>query len=116
MVNDDKPFLQITSDRVLAYGSPWSGKHGLATNVCVPLQGICLLRRGSENRIHRIEPESALAMLRQQLHTSTDESLQEKSFFLLDSLMEKVSLWEMQCNKDLDAAQVSYSAMCCDFD
>lgn len=34
MVNDDKPFLQITSDRVLAYGSPWSGKHGLASNVC----------------------------------------------------------------------------------
>ena len=41
MVNDDKPFLQITSSGVFAYGSPWSGKHGLATNVRVPLEGVC---------------------------------------------------------------------------
>ncbi len=57
MVNDDKPFLRITPAGVLAYGSPWSGKHGLATNVCVPLKGICVLRRGAENRIHRVDGE-----------------------------------------------------------
>ena len=46
MVNDDKPFLKITEAGVLACGSPWSGKHGLDTNITVPLQGICILERG----------------------------------------------------------------------
>ena len=36
MVNDDKPFLIVEEDRVLACGSPWSGKHGLDSNVCLP--------------------------------------------------------------------------------
>lgn len=111
MVNDDKPFLRITPDSVLAYGSPWSGKHGLATNVCVPLQGICLLRRGAENSINRIESERAISILRHQLHTPDDDFLAEQSFAQLDILMEKVPLWEMSCNKDLDAANVSYTAM-----
>ena len=111
MVNDDKPFLQITSEGVLAYGSPWSGKHGLASNVCVPLQGICLLRRGTENKIRPIGPADAVQILRHQLHTSADDHLLETSFTLLEQLMEKSPLWEMSCNKDLEAAKVTYSAM-----
>ena len=111
MVNDDKPFLQITNDCILAYGSPWSGKHGLATNVCVPLQGICLLHRGTENLIGPIEPQRGIAVLRHQLHAPTDDLLQQQSLVLLDMLAEKVPLWEMSCNKEPDAAKVSYSAM-----
>lgn len=112
MINDDKPFLQITSSGVLAYGSPWSGKHGLDSNVCVPLKGICLIHRGRENTINRIDPGSAIATLRHQAHTPTDVSLLHKSFSLVDTLSEMVPLWEMHCNKEPDAAKVSYSAMC----
>lgn len=111
MVNDDKPFLQITSDGVLAYGSPWSGKHGLASNVCVPLKGICLLHRGSENVIRRAEPKDLINFLRRQAHVSADASLAQKAFSLVDILAESVPLWTMQCNKEPDAAEVAYSAM-----
>jgi hypothetical protein len=111
MVNDDKPFLQITSDCVLTYGSPWSGKHGLASNVCVPLHGICLLHRGSENLIHRADVKSLTDMLYRQIHIPEDASLAEKTFSLVDTLAEMVPLWEMHCNKELDAAKVAYSAM-----
>ena len=111
MVNDDMPFLRITSDGILAYGSPWSGKHGLATNICVPLQGICFLRRGSENKIHRIAPEQGIPMLHRQMHTSVEETLLPSARALADTLAEKVPMWEMDCNKELDAARVSYEAM-----
>ena len=33
MVNDDKPFLRITENGVIAYGSPWNGKPGLGSNI-----------------------------------------------------------------------------------
>lgn len=111
MVNDDMPFLQITSGGVFAYGSPWSGKHGLATNICVPLQGICFLNRGKENVIHRIEAERGIPALRRQMHTPTDEVLLESALALADKLAEIVPLWEMDCNIQSDAPRVSYEAM-----
>ena len=111
MVNDDKPFLRITADCVLAYGSPWSGKHGLAANVCVPLKGICSLHRGKENVIAPVDGQALMDLLCHQAHMPEDSRLAEKSFALVGRLAELVSLWEMHCNKDLDAAKVSYEAM-----
>lgn len=111
MVNDDKPFLKITSEGVLAYGSPWSGKHGLASNLCVPLSGICLLHRGSENTIHRLACEHGISFLRKQVHIPLDASLVQDTLSLTDKLAKTVPLWEMSCNKEQDAAMVSYFAM-----
>ena len=111
MVNDDMPFLQITSEGVLAYGSPWCGKHGLGTNLCAPLKGICFLHRGSENEIHPIEPEQGIDILRHQMHTPLDGLLAEKAHFLVENLSEKVALWEMHCNMNPEAAILSYGAM-----
>ena len=111
MVNDDKPFLQITSAEVLAYGSPWSGKHGLANNVCVPLKGICLLHRGTENVIHQAEKQDLAATLCKQVHLPENEVLATKVLALVDTLAERVPLWEMACNKELEAAKIAYAAM-----
>ncbi len=111
MVNDDKPFLQITSQGVLAYGSPWSGKHGLANNVCVPLKGICSLQRGIENEIHPAEPQRLLELMRHQAHAPEEASLGQKAEALVEKLAQSVPLWEMFCNKEPDAAMVAYSAM-----
>lgn len=111
MVNDDKPFLQITSDGVLAYGSPWSGKHGLASNVCVPLKGICSLRRGKENEIWRNDVDSLMDLLSRQVHLPEDGSLAAKARALLEQVTELVPLWEMACNKEPDAARVAHAAM-----
>ena len=111
MVNDDKPFLHITSSGVMAYGSPWNGKHGSSTNVCVPLKGICLLHRGSANVIHRVDPSVLRDYLLHQLHLPDDPLLRHKVLVLADTLFHELPLWEMYCNKKLDAANVSYSAM-----
>ena len=111
MVNDDKPFLQITDSGVLAYGSPWSGKHGLASNLCVPLRGICFLRRGKENVINRITSEQVLEMLYHQAHIPEDDSLAEVACSLVDRVAQQVPLWEMYCNKELEAARIAYGAM-----
>ena len=107
MVNDDMPFLRMTADAVLTYGSPWSGKHGLATNICVPLQGICLLHRGVNNEIHRVENLD----LNQQAHIPDDAILRRKAMQLLDQLRRSVPLWEMYCNKEPEAAKIAHTAM-----
>ena len=65
-VNDDKPLLRVMDDRVMVCGTPWDGKHRISTNVMVPLKGICILRRGLENRIRPISVQEALPILLQQ--------------------------------------------------
>ena len=111
MVNDDMQFLQITPEGVLAYGSPWNGKHGLSTNICVKLQGICFLERGQENEIHPITPAQAADAMHRQMHTPVDDALQNKAASLADRLAEAVPLWQMHCNMQPEAAETSYQAM-----
>ena len=111
MVNDDKPFLKITESSVWACGAPWSGKHGLDTNIIVPLKGICILRRGSENRIRPIDPEDAMEMLTKQALPPTDPKQRPKFRQLVQTLAEMVSLWQMDCTRDPEAALVSHAAM-----
>ena len=111
MINDDKPFLKLTETGVLACGSPWSGKHGLDTNCTVPLQGICILDRGKENQIHRISPEEALPMLLHQSYCPLDTGKYSRFAELVHLLAEKTPLWNMYCNMDPSAAEVSHQAM-----
>ena len=111
MVNDDKPFLRIMDHSVYACGSPWCGKHGLASNISVPLQGICVLSRGKENLIQRADAASIMEILRQQAHTPMDTDLLAQSFDLIDIITKYVPLWQLQCNMEQEAARVSYEAM-----
>ena len=111
MVNDDKPFLRITSDGVLACGSPWTGKHGLGSNVSFPMKGICILSRGSENRIRLLAPEDAADFLRSQCFVPVDSEQAGRALELLDRLIRMVSLWQMECTKQPEAAITAYQAM-----
>lgn len=111
MINDDKPFLKIASSGVVAYGSPWSGKHGLDTNISLPLKGICFLRRGSVNSIRQVNPEGLIDVLLQQTFMPEDAADQEKAVALVNSLAQTVPLWDMECTKDVGAALISYQAM-----
>lgn len=104
LVNDDKPFLLVTPRGTLAYGSPWSGKHGLDTNLEVPLAGICLLERGTENRIAPLAPGEALPFLLTQACSPEAEPL-------VELLADTVALWRMECNRDPQAAETAYGKM-----
>ena len=111
MVNDDKPFLRFEDGKVLVCGSPWSGKHGLDTNITVPLKALCILSRGEENRIHPIEPKNALFMLLQQSNRPLDSRKLPKYLELVDALANGTALWHMDCTKDPAAATIAYGAM-----
>ena len=111
MVNDDKPFLRLTEDGVLAYGSPWNGKHKLGNNICVPLKAICILERGEENQIQAISGQEASMMLFQQSNRPMDPRKMPIYMDLIDQLSKKTEFYRMQCNLDPNAAQVAFDAM-----
>lgn len=111
MVNDDKPFLKLTEQGILACGAPWTGKHGLGCNVTVPLKGICILQRGTENRIRRIGAEEAEQMVWKQSLAPLAEEKLPKYRCLVEKLLEKAAFWQMECNKEPEAAEISFAAM-----
>lgn len=111
MVNDDKPFLEISGSGVLAHGSPWSGKHGLDTNISLPLAGICLLERGSENMIRPAVPSEMLPRLFHESYRPQDPAYFETYCHLVEQLSESVPLWHMYCTRDPEAARIAYAAM-----
>lgn len=111
MVNDDKPFLRFEPDAIFLCGAPWSGKHGLDSNITVPLKGICILRRGTENVISPLSPEEALPSLLQQGCCPREESCQPKFQERITTLSQRVSLWDMTCIKSPEAAVVACRAM-----
>lgn len=111
MVNDDKPFLHISEDAVTVYGSPWNGKHGLGSNICVPLKAICILERGQNNHIEEIPVKDALFMLLQQSNRPMQKQMMSRYMELLDRLSGNVKFYRLGCNMDPEAARVSYEAM-----
>ena len=106
MVNDDKAFLALRPDGVWAYGSPWMGKHGIGNNISVPLKGICFLRRGTENKIQKAQPDKWLPGLIHQCFMP-----EERYLSLVSQLAQRIPLWEMNCTKDPQAAAIAYEAM-----
>ena len=111
MVNDDKPFLKITQRGVWVCGAPWSGKHGLDTNITVPLKGICLLERGAENRIQRACVQDLWERLLHESYCPADPARQEAFRSLVKTLGEHTLLWRMECTRDPQAAQIAWEAM-----
>ena len=111
MVNDDKPFLEITESGVIVHGSPWNGKHRLGANISLPLKAICLLERGEENEIESIAPKDAVLMLMQQSCRPMDRRKMPKYPELLDGLSQRVDFYRLKCNMEPEAVKLSYEAM-----
>lgn len=112
VLNDDKPALRLMDDGVFyAYGTPWSGKATYSPNRKVPVGGICILRRGAENRIRPCTAKEAIFTLLPQTSRPTGEWGNEQILKVLDQLLAKVPLWYLECNMEPEAAHVSYNAM-----
>ena len=111
MINDDKPLLRITDTGVLAYGTPWNGKHRLGENLSAPLKAVCVLTRDTKNHIEPITAKEAFPMLLQQCYRPEEAEKTIKTLALLDRLSRQTALYRLGCNMEPEAAAVSYLGM-----
>lgn len=111
MINDDKPLLHIGKQGVTVYGTPWDGKHHRSSNRSVPLQGICILTRDTQNHIRTINKTQAYPMLLAQTYRSMNPAKMAKTLALIDLLATTTKLYELGCNMEPEAARVAYEGM-----
>lgn len=111
ILNDDKPALRLEDGKFYAYGTPWSGKTAQNRNLRVELGGICVLRRGAENKIVRYTGRGALYDILEQTVRPRDPVRMGKLLEIMDRLMTLVPIWKLECNMEPEAAHTSYNAM-----
>ena len=111
MVNDDKPLLHITDSGVVAYGTPYNGKHRIGSNISVSLKAICILTRAADNHIEPITREQAYMMLLQQVYRPADSDKMMTTLSLIDRLADMVNLYQLGCNMNISAAKVAFEGM-----
>lgn len=108
MVNDDKPFLEVTEETVVVHGTPWRGKHALGSNISAPLKAIVFVTRSQENQIEPISPRELFPLLLQQTYSPEDPAAMAQTLAIVERLSRKVQLFKLGCNMDPEAAQVAF--------
>ena len=107
ILNGDKPLISVRDSGVFACGTPWAGKEGKNRNAILPLKAVCLLFRGKDNRIERLDFDKAFPLVITQTYRPTDEKKMKKTLQLIKTLGERVKLYALYCNLDPDAARVA---------
>jgi len=108
MVNDDKPLLRVVENQVIAYGTPWNGKHKLGCNMAAPLKALYNLHRGSVNTARPLTGTEAMTMLLQQVYRPADPMKMAKTVELMSRICANTNTYRLECNMDPEAAHVAY--------
>ncbi|MBE6941941.1 MAG: hypothetical protein E7455_06665 [Ruminococcaceae bacterium] len=112
MFNDDKPALRCMDGQWYAYGTPWCGKDGININMKVPLSGICFLKQGAENRIHRLDAsEAAERIIWQTIHRFKTREDLDRMLVYVDKLVHAIPVYEFENRPEPEAARLSYETM-----
>lgn len=111
MINDDKPLLKIGTDKVVMYGTPWMGKHGLGNKASCELKGICRLERGERNYIESVSFHEFYGFWLQQIQRPKKAQEMKHLLELLDRLQKQVSFYRLECQINEEAVRVSYEGM-----
>lgn len=109
--NDDKPTLRLIDGTWYAYGTPWCGKDHVNINMKAPLVGICFLKQATENKIRRLSPAEAGVYLIWQTVRFAKVERADSKLLLMDKLLEKIPVYELENNAAPECARLSYETM-----
>ncbi len=110
IINDDKPAIRLIDGVFYACGTPFSGKHDLSSPVCVPIGGIAVLSRGSDNAAHPLSMTEALWALLNQTLRPNDAAAYMQLLSLLEQLLTAVPVMAITCTNEPLAARVCLEA------
>lgn len=111
VLNGDKPLFRFIDGVLYACGTPWQGKEHMGENIMCPVQGICFLEQNPENHIRSLSMQEVIQRIFHQLLIPTEEKEFDLYWALLEKLLDTTPFYLLQCNRDLEAARLSYETM-----
>ena len=103
--------MKISNKGCEVFGSPWSGEQNINTNTSAPLKAICFIEQSETNEIRQIEKSDAIELLVPQIYKPSDADNVNKTLELTNMLMKNVDFYQLKCNKDISAAEMSYKTL-----
>lgn len=106
LLNDDNPVIRVRDNRVVAYGTPWSGKTPCYKNLSFPVQGMVRLYQASENRFVLCKDIDAFVTLIPGCTViSSDSDLYNHMCDTLAMVVQRVKIGVLYCRPDIEAAE-----------
>ena len=110
-INGDKPVFRFKDGVLHACGTPWQGKEGMGCNEMCPVQAVCFLEQGCENRIRRLGVEEVNGRIFHQILIPKEEEDFTCFWPLLEKLVTATDFYLLQCNRTQEAVWMAYHAM-----
>ncbi|WP_407533716.1 hypothetical protein [Elizabethkingia miricola] len=106
LLNDDNPAVRIMEDeRIVIYGTPWSGKTPCYRNVGVLLEGLVRLRQAPENQWKKVSgKEALLSVLPSCTAIRWNRNLFDQMLNSLEKIITLVNVGQLSCLPDQNAA------------
>lgn len=111
IINDDKPLLHFTDDKIWVYGTPYSGKDGLDTNISAQAAGIVILHQAEKNEIKRISARDAFPVLWSQSYRNVKSADAMIHTMDLVQQMAKLPVFSLGCTISGEAVELAYEAL-----
>ena len=105
LLNDDNPALRLEDGKVMAYGTPWSGKTPCYVNEKWPVGGIVRLRQAPYNRFTEcVDIDSFVNILPSCSAVRGDRLLQTRLHDTLAEICAEIRTGILECRPDDGAA------------
>lgn len=108
--NDDSPALMIEGGKVFAYGTPWSGKTEINSNVRLPVKAIVFLERGEPN-IRETAGAEQFLRLASQSFTVPFTSFALRYFDVAETVYNQVKTYILTCDISKRSVETAYNAI-----
>ena len=113
LMNDDNPVVRTFADgRVIAYGTPWSGKTPCYRAESFPVGAFVRIERAGENRLQRLSVvESYASVYSSCSGFKADRAMGDGLHAAISAAVQGAPSFAMHCLPDEDAARVCYAGI-----
>ena len=108
IINDDKPFVDASYN---IYGSPWSGKSHISSNVTSKLKGVFVLYQSKDNMVEKLSSKDAISYLTKQIYIPKGVEESNKGLEFLINLVKDIPIYNVGLNLDKDAYKITSQIM-----
>lgn len=111
IINDDAPAIRFVGNVPYAFGTPWSGKTEINSNISAPLRAVVFLERADDNKIQRIEGKKAVSLMLNETKKSVFPEMMELCLDTISKIISTTPVYLLSCNISRDSVDLVKSTL-----
>jgi len=104
IINDDKPLIKCINEKLIVFGTPFSGKNKLNVNTHAPLKAITFYSQGLDNKIKKLDNDEIRLELLKNMHRPMEADLWDIAVTIIDELIDKIPFYRIYATHSIESA------------